>query len=491
MQQLFPLFVAIPLGTAFLVLFFPKSLTRVVEVILVISKVILLSMVVALIGHAPFSYFVGKWQPPLGITLVSDQISTLLLLVINIVGLLSLLYSFRYMEMYTSKIRFYALFMLMVAGMNGVVITGDMFNLFVFLEIATISSYALVGFGCEHEELEASFKYMILGSVSSTFILLGIAILYCTFGTLNMADLANSISVNGINKSVLFAETLFIMGFGLKGAMVPFHAWLPDAHPSAPAPISAMLSGVLIKACGIYAIIRVSYHVIGMTPLIHIILMSLGMLSMVVGVLLAVGQWDFKRLLAYHSISQMGYVMVGIGLGTPLGILGGLFHLVNHAFFKSLLFLCSGAIEYSTGTRNLKEMGGLFKRMPVTSGSCSIASLSISGVPPFNGFWSKLIIIIALVQAQYYAMAAVTVGVSFLTLVSFIKVQRYSIFGDLPEKLKKTKEVPVLMGTTLVILAILCLVTGVLYPFFGDTVLEMARDALMDQQKYIQLVLHL
>jgi len=488
-QQFYPLLVAIPLGTAFLVLLFPQSLTRVVEGIVIISKVILLLIIIALIGHAPFSYFVGKWVPPIGITLVSDYISTLLLLVINSVGILSLLYSFEYMEMYTSKIRFYALFMLMVAGMNGVVITGDMFNLFVFLEIATISSYALVGFGCESEELEASFKYMILGSVSSTFILLGIAIIYSTFGTLNMADLANLISVGGKNKSILFAEVLFIMGFGLKGAMVPFHAWLPDAHPSAPAPISAMLSGVLIKACGIYAIIRVSYHVIGMTPLIHLILMSLGVLSMVVGVLLAVGQWDFKRLLAYHSISQMGYVMVGIGLGTPLGILGGLFHLMNHAFFKSLLFLCSGAIEYSTGTRNLKEMGGLFKRMPVTSTTCSIASLSISGIPPFNGFWSKLIIIIALVQREFYALAAITVCVSFLTLVSFIKVQRYSIFGDLPEKMKRAKEIPILMRTTLVILAILCIVTGVLYPFFGNTVLEMARDAIMDQQKYIHLVL--
>jgi len=163
--------------------------------------------------------------------------------------------------------------------------------------------------------------------------------------------------------------------------------------------------------------------------------------------------------------------------------------LMNHAFFKSLLFLCSGAVEYSTGTRNLKEMGGLFKRMPVTSSSCSIASLSISGIPPFNGFWSKLLIIIALVQAEYYAIAAVTVGVSFLTLVSFIKVQRYSIFGDLPEKLKNIKEVPVLMGTVLVIFAVLCLLSGLLYPFFGNTLLEIARDTVIDQQKYIQLVL--
>ncbi|MFC1733295.1 complex I subunit 5 family protein [candidate division KSB1 bacterium] len=489
MQQLYPLFVAIPLGIAFIILLFPKSGVRIVEVIVALSIIMLLGMAVGLVGHTPFSYYVGKWLPPLGITLVSDSISTLLLLIISIVGLLSLVFSFQYMKMYTSRIQFYALFMLMIAGMNGVVITGDMFNLFVFLEIATISSYALVGFGCERDELEASFKYMILGSVSSTIILLGVAMMYGTFGTLNMADLGSLISVNGKNRAVLFAEALFIMGFGLKGAMVPFHAWLPDAHPSAPAPISAMLSGVLIKACGVYAIIRVTYHVIGMTDLTSMVLMGLGVLSMVVGVLLAVGQWDFKRLLAYHSISQMGYVMVGISLATPLGVLGGIFHLMNHAFFKSLLFLCSGAIEFSTGTRNLKQMGGLFKRMPVTSASCSIASLSISGVPPFNGFWSKLIIIIALVQAGYYTIATITVCVSFLTLVSFVKVQRYSLFGALPEKLKKTREIPVVMGAALVILAMLCIGTGVLYPAFGDKVLEMAGNTIMDQEKYISLIL--
>jgi multicomponent Na+:H+ antiporter subunit D len=491
MEQLYPLFVAIPLGVAFIVLLFPKSLTRVVEGIVVISAIVLVIMAFALINHKPFMYQVGTWRIPLGIILVSDALSTLLLLIILVVGLLSIVFSLKYMDMYTSKIRFYSLFMLMITGMNGVVITGDMFNLFVFIEIATIASYALVGFGCEADELEASFKYMILGNVSSTFILLAVAVLYADFGTLNMADTARLILSRGMDKAVLFAEALFIMGFGLKAAMVPFHAWLPDAHPSAPAPISAMLSGVLIKACGIYALIRVSYTVIGMTSLIHIIFMTLGILSMVIGVLLAVGQWDFKRLLAYHSISQMGYVMLGIGLGTPLGILGGLFHLMNHALFKSLLFLCSGAIEYSTGTRNLKEMGGLRKRMPFTAGSCSIASLSISGVPPFNGFWSKLIIIIALVQAGYYTLAAITVAVSFLTLVSFIKVQRYALFGELPEKLKHIKEVPAVMCAALVIFALLCIGTGILYPLYGDTLIVFARDTLMNQQKYIQMVLQL
>jgi multicomponent Na+:H+ antiporter subunit D len=204
-----------------------------------------------------------------------------------------------------------------------------------------------------------------------------------------------------------------------------------------------------------------------------------------VGVFLAVGQWDFKRLLAYHSISQMGYVMVGIGLATPLGILGGLFHLLNHAVFKSLLFLCSGAFEYTTGTRQLKQLGGLIKKMPWTGTSCSIAALSISGVPPFNGFWSKLVIIIALFQAKFYFLGAVTVFVSFMTLISFVKVQKYSLFGSLPKRLHEIREVPALMVTGMVLLALMCVGLGLLYPVYGSAILESARNLLMDPTSYL------
>lgn len=224
--------------------------------------------------------------------------------------------------------------------------------------------------------------------------------------------------------------------------------------------------------------------VLGIVPVIQTILMALGGLSMVVGVFLAVGQWDFKRLLAYHSISQMGYVMVGIGLATPLGLLGAIFHLLNHAVFKSLLFLCSGAFEYTTGTRQLKQLGGLLKKMPWTGASCSVAALSISGVPPFNGFWSKLIIILALFQAQYYFLAVVTVIVSFMTLISFIKVQKYALFGTLPKRLESIREVPVLMISGMFILALLCIGIGLFYPFYGQLILESARDLLINASHY-------
>ena len=187
----------------------------------------------------------------------------------------------------------------MLAGMHGVIMTGDLFNLFVFLEIASIASYALVAFGTEAEELEASFKYAIMGSVASSFILLAIALTYGYTSTLNLADISLVLSQKGGGFLITFVSVLFLVGFGLKAALVPFHAWLPDAHPSAPAPISAMLSGVLIKTLGIYAIIRIFFNVFGTahTPILSI-LMFLGVLSMLVGVILALSQWDFKRLLA-------------------------------------------------------------------------------------------------------------------------------------------------------------------------------------------------
>ncbi len=489
MEKLLPLFVAVPLGTVFVNLIISKFIRRISPILTLLVAIFQLWLTLQLFGKSPFYYAMGGWSPPLGISLVWDQLSQLLILIVSVISLAVTLFAIPYMQKYTAQNKFYSLYLLMIAGMNGVIITGDLFNLFVFLEIASIASYALVGFGVEAEELEASFKYLILGSVSSSVILLGIALLYSVTGTLNMADMASQLTSDVSTKSLFFVFALFVMGFGLKSAMVPFHAWLPDAHPSAPAPISAMLSGLIIKALGIYCIARIFFIVLGLTPTIQTILLVLGGLSMVIGVFMAIGQWDFKRLLAYHSISQMGYVMVGIGLATPLGILGGLFHLINHAVFKSLLFLCSGSIEYSTGTRQLKELGGLIRKMPWTGASCSIASLSISGVPPFNGFWSKLLIIVALFQAKFYFLATVTVFVSFMTLISFIKVQKYALFGKLPKKLATIKESPALMVTGMLILAILCVGLGLAYPVFGPQVLETARDFMLQPSQYIQFAL--
>ena len=492
-----PVFVAIPLVAAFLLPIFGKKGKTIATVLANLATISLLVFAVASIGQSRV-YEIGRWSIPLGINLVLDGLSSLLLLAISVVSAAAMFYSIRYMEQYTAKSKYLSLFMLMVAGMNGVALSGDIFNLFVFLEIASLASYALVGFGCEHEELEASFKYMVLGSIGSIFILFAVALVYGNTGSLNMAYISRAIQNSGLNIGLTFALSLFVVGFGLKAALVPFHAWLPDAHPSAPAPISAMLSGVLIKALGIYALARVIFNVFGISIPMGWLLIVLGLLSMVAGAFLAIGQWDLKRLMAYSSISQVGYVVLGIGLGgliiardgnvawASLAILGGLFHLVNHAVYKSLLFLTSGSVQMSTGTRQLREMGGLAEKLPVTRATCTVASASIAGIPPFSGFWSKLILVIAAVQAHFYWVAAIIVFVSLCTLIMYLKVQRYVFLGELPENLKEIKENRGSMLVAMVFLACLCTLMGLLLlvPGLREIVLEPAVKVLVDGVAY-------
>lgn len=460
-----PMFVVFPLAGAFLTSLFGRRFKRLPDFIGVLCAAVTFCsslFVLKLLGPAggTIVYSMGSWKPPVGIDMVIDGFSSLMLVVVNFVAFLITVYSVSYMQKYTAKWKFFTLFLLMVAGMNGVVATGDIFNLFVFLEIASISSYALVAFGTEKEELEAAFKYAVMGTLGSLFLLLGIVFLYSFTSTLNMADMALILYQKGANNVVLLVTIFFIMGFGLKSALVPFHGWLPDAHPAAPAPVSATLSGVLIKSLGVYTLFRIFYNVLGASQEVLSIIMALGVLSMVVGAFLAVGQWDFKRLLAYSSISQIGYIVLGISLGTPLGILGGLFHLFNHSIMKSLLFLTSGGVEYATGTRDIRNMGGLVNKMPVTGATYVIGSMSISGVPPFSGFWSKLIIIIAAVQAGRYWYAFWAVIASLLTLAALMKVAKYAFWGTLKEKYKAIKEVPLFMRLSMEILAFMCVIGG-------------------------------
>jgi len=355
-----------------------------------------------------------------------------------------------------------------------------------------------VAFGVEREQLEATFKYQVLGGLASMLILIGISFIYWKAKTLNIADIKAALGTNTAKSFYIPVQLLLLSGFGLKAAIIPFHAWLPDAHSSAPSPISAMLSGVLIKAAGIYVILRLFFNMFIITEDMAMLLTTLGALSMAVGVLLAIGQWDIKRLLAYHSISQMGYVVMSAGIGmillargtkpevASLAIAGGLFHLINHAAFKSLLFLNAGAIEYRTGTRDLKSMGGLAGLMPATSSTSFVASMAISGIPPFNGFFSKLIIIIAAIMGKFYFLAVIAVIVSIVTLASFMKFQRYAFYNKEIEKSETSpKEVPFPMVFSMVALAVLCLVLSLIaLPQARDMILTPAIRILTDSQLY-------
>ncbi len=495
MTKVLPLFVAIPLGGSFLIyllgLLFKKASSTIGDLFgnLITFTLFILSLFALFSAQKGETlYFLGGHRPPFGILLVLDGLSSFMLLIITFLGFVATFYSISYMERFTAKYKFYSLVLLMITGMIGISLTGDLFNMFVFIEIAAIASYALVGFGTEERELEASFKYMVMGEIGSLSILLSIALLYAATGTLNMADISRVISGNP-KPILIFNSILFLIGFGIKAALIPFHAWLPDAHPSAPAPISALLSGVVIKVLGVYALIRVFFNIFGLSPIVTNILLFISALSMILGVLLQLGQSDIKRLLAYCSISQMGYILLGFALGTPLGIMAGLAHLLNHAVFKSLLFLNSGSIEYATGTRDMDRLGGLLKRLPFTSVSLLIGSFAASGVPPFSGFWSKLLLILAAVEARQYLLGGICGLSAILALASFGRMQRQVLFGELPPDLREIKEVPFPMKSSLVLLSILSFILGViLIPSLRGVVLEPAKGVLLLGKDYANLI---
>jgi multicomponent Na+:H+ antiporter subunit D len=506
------LFVTVPLAGAFLTAIvgsFSKGFGRIFTSI-ILAFLTGLGLYYIFSVKSTIVYKVGGHEMfekiPIAIYMVLDGLSAYLLLIINLVGFLSAFYSISYIKKFTAENHYYTLFCLMVSGMNGVVLSGDVFNLYVFLEIAAISSYALVAFGVEKEQLEASFKYQVLGGLSSLFILISIGILYWSTSTLNIADLSRLIGASGNEELVKFVGVTMLAGFGLKAALIPFHAWLPDAHSSAPSPISSMLSGVLIKAIGAYVIMRLFFNMFSISYDISLIITIIGTLSMVLGGFIAIGQWDIKRLLAYSSISQMGYVILGIGIGmlvlarggersvAALSIAGGLFHLFNHAVFKGLLFFNAGAVEHETGLRDMKKLGGLSSKMPVTTSTSISASMSISGIPPFNGFFSKLIIIIAAIQAKYYTLAIIAVLISFITLGMYLKLLRFTFFNktgeDWDRKEFKVREVPFAMCFSMIFMAVLCIALSLLIvPSIKDIVLTPAVNVLLDTVKYSTTVL--
>ncbi len=456
--------------------------------IIVATLAIVASMIPAVLEGRILIYELGR-APPLGINLVVDGLSLLMALMIAGVGSLVAVYSITYMQHHTRLDLYYALLLLIITGMMGAVLTGDIFNLYVFLEITCVSAYALVAFERRWESIEASIKYLIIGSLGTSFLLLGIALMYGGFGTLNIAHIADlTRRLTGPTPILGLALSLFVAGFCVKAAVVPFHSWLADAHPAAPTPISAFLSGVFV-AIGAYGMLRVVYVMFG-TLAIGPLLAALGLASMVLGALMALVQRDIKRLIAYSTISQMGYIFFSIGLGTEMGIQGGLFHLLNNAIMKALLFMCAGVIIYRIARRNLDEMGGLGRCMPVTAAAFAIGALATAGVPPLNGFASKWMIYMARVEAGGLNLVAVGVAVliSAMTLAYLLKAFASIFLGQRPKHLENVKEAPPLMLLPICLLAALCILLGVL-PQLGVGLARPAQEAAMQIDNYVGSVL--
>ena len=430
----------------------------------------------------------------IGIALEVDALSLFFGLLIATAVFVSCLYSIRYMVHDDCVPQYYTLYCMLAGGVLGLVLSGDIFNMFVMVEILTFAAVALTAFRTKvYGALEAAFKYLVVGCMGSTAILAGVIMLYAQYHTLNLAQLATLIP-GTMNNATKLAFAFLYIGFSTKAFIVPFHPLAADAHGAAPASISVLISGVLTKS-GIYGIIRITYFLFQSMGLgtMQFLLVFIGSVSMFVCVTMALAQHDFKRLLAYHSISQIGYVLAAVGLASGLGFSAGLYHAMNHTLFKGLLFLAAGAVLHETGTTDLGKLGGLSKKMPHTTVLFLVGAFSISGVPPFNGFASKWMIYQATYQRAvetgnigFLAVTIVALITSVLTLASFVKVTQSVFFGQLPAEYENVKEVPFGMRLAMGILAALCILTG-LFPRFVTTYLtEPAANAILNVGNYIR-----
>lgn len=443
------------------------------------------------------AYWMGGRAPAggyaIGIALEVDALSLFFGLLVATAVLVSCIYSIQYMSHDHNVREYYTLFLMLSGGVMGLALSGDIFNMFIMVEILTFAAVALTAFrNTAKGALEAAFKYLVVGSMGSTCILVGTIMLYAQVHTLNFAQLSALIPGN-LNNATKLAFALLFIGFGTKAFIVPFHPLAADAHGAAPASISVLISGVLTKS-GIYGIIRLTYFLFQSMGLgtVQFMLVFFGCLSMFICVTMALAQHDFKRLLAFHSISQIGYVLTAVGLCTALGISAGLYHAMNHTLFKGLLFLAAGAVLHQTGTTDLDRLGGLSRKMPWTTVLFLIGAFSISGIPPFNGFASKWMIYQATYEKAvesgnigFLLVTIIALITSVLTLASFVKVSQSVFFGQLPKEYEDVKEVSFGMRLAMCIFALLCVFTGLFPNVVTRYLTEPAAKAVFNVTNYI------
>ncbi len=488
-----PLLFALPLLGAFLIPLLSKLWKPFAPLIGNIISFVL--FVLALYGIAITQavpmvvYKFGNWAPPIGIVFGFDAFSAFMVLVISIVVFTGAIFAINYLKHYTGQWKFWTLYMLITAGLMGISITGDLFNMFVWIEISAIASYALVSFGIEHEELEAAFKYMVMGEIGGMTLLLTIALIYAKTSTLNLADIG--ISLQGIKYTTFYWSILglLLFAFSIKAALVPFHFWLPDAHPSAPAPISSLLSGIFIKVLGIYTSARLIFNIFGLSrenaPFFFNILLGIGLLSIIFAGITALSQNDYKRLLGYSTVSQIGYIMLGFGIGNFYGVAGAILYILAHGVSKALLFLTSGSVVYATGERDINKLGGLGEAMPTTAWSYRIGALSLIGLPPLVGFFAKFLIALGAIKQGFLWLAIVAIGFSGVTLGYLLKIEN-NVY--MRKNGTQIKESPFLMRVAMVLLVILIIILGIGYKPIFDFVIQPATEALLRGTEYINLI---
>lgn len=430
------------------------------------------------------TYELGGWPPPWGIEYRIDAANAFVLVLVGAIGAITLPYAYASVAREIPEQRiylFYLMYLLCLTGLLGITTTADAFNLFVFLEISSLSSYVLISLGQSRRALTASYRYLIMGTLGATFYIIGVGMMYMMTGSLNMADLATLLPSVEHTRTVLAAFAFVVIGIGLKVAMFPLHTWLPNAYAFAPSAVTVFLASTATKVA-IYALLRLVFTVFGGTDLfeftdIQSILIVLAVFGMFAGAFVAIFQKDVKRLLAYSSVSQVGYMVLGIGIATTAGLAGGIVHLFNHAVMKGAAFMAVGAMFYMVGSVRLDDLAGIGKRMPVTTAVFLVAGLSLIGTPLTVGFISKWQLVQAALEIGWWPIAAAILASSLLAIVYVWRVVEVAYLKQLPADangaLPGRAEAPWSMIVPMIVLA----AASVWFGIDGDTTLRLADEA--------------
>ena len=442
-------------------------------IVTVIVTITSFGLVLNMISEGTTVYTMGGWDPPHGISLVVDALNAPVLLLISAMAVLTIVYG---MPATVAEVEpkkrapFYAAFLICFAGLLGMVVTGDAFNVFVFLEVSSISTYALVAMGAARDRraLSASYNYLILGSIGATFFVIGLGFLYMETGTLNMADMGRILAdLDGGSRVASIAFGFIVVGLGLKLAMFPLHTWLPGAYAYAPSMVTIFLASTATKAA-LYLLLRFSFTIFDpnfdyVGAVLRYLLVGVGVIGMIFASLQAIFQTDVRRTLAFSSVAQVGYMLLGIGLATAAGLAAGYLHLLNHAIIKGGLFIALGAFWYRFGITRIKDFEGLSKTMPLTMGAFTVSALSLIGVPFTAGFVSKVNLATAAADKGWWWAVAVIVITSVLAIIYMGRILLSAYFGDAPQidgQAAKRNEAPMMMLVPMWILAIMSIAVG-------------------------------
>lgn len=435
----------------------------------------------------------GGWPAPFGIVLVADLLGAIMAVLAGITGFAVSIYALAAIGPGHERFGFYPLQHLLLAGVCGAFLTGDIFNLYVWVEVLLVASFALLILGGERAQMEGAIKYVTLNLLSSMLLLIAVGLLYGLVGTLNMADLSVKLRDADSGGLMTVIATLFMVSFGIKAAAFPLFFWLPASYHTPPAAVSALFAALLTKV-GVYALFRVFTLIfnqdVGYT---HTILLWAAGLTMLTGVLGAAAQFEFRRILSFHIVSQIGYMLMGLALFTPLALVGGVFYIMHHIIVKKNLFLVSGVVYLLQGSFSLRQLGGLYRSSPGLAILFLIPALSLAGIPPLSGFFAKYILIRAGLEVESYAIVVVALITGLLTLYSMTKIWA-EVFWKAPPEDAPTSPVVLTplqrwqLYLPMTGLAILTLLIG----FWGQPVYELAEAAaaqLLDPQGYIDAVL--